>query len=376
MVFIPRVTRGYERQDYSALLDELKGLSVTENDEKVHIASEKQGVDAATRCRASLLDNPKMLYAYSNKSRVLHDRDCSKLAEISDAHFRMVSEFPVDMKVCSECYRRAIIRRGVGDDRKRIPAYERFFNKVRVSDSYLYDLMIKNKALVKLIDNNVMEITVREDTWQFVCGSTGYELWHNNYICLKDGSRYFTKGFHRQTVFGGYTAHNILRVILTYRCDIHKSKTKTKLDKRHAHEELLKEHENRREFKRVLGGLVDGTFRKDEYEDALLFLNSLFENNQVKEIVKGAERGLSLQQILIYAKPEFVAGQMKQIRSGLELHIGKKYVKSYALPELSVKEMRKAKIKLFLKKSPVEIYLCFKDRLLTLVKRKKKNNAK
>lgn len=123
-------------------------------------------------------------------------------------------------------------------------------------------------------------------------------------------------------------------------------------------------HEKRRELKGSLLGLIADS--ADEVYASLLFLHTIFDETQVEELVKGAERGLTLKQILVYAKPELSAGQMKEIRSGLELHINKSAVKSYALPELSVKEMRKTKTRLFfkkLKKDPAFIWFRIRDRV-------------
>lgn len=366
--FIPKVSRNYVRQDFSDLLNELQGVPVVQESEVEKDIPEKKevkSVDLAFRHRASLMDNPKMLYAYSSKSQVLHDRDCFRVVEIADVDFRMLTEFRVDMKTCPMCYRRAMIRSGVGDDRRRMDAYERFFNQVGVSNRDLYTLLIENKARLKWINNDVMQLRVHEDSWQIRRDKDGLELWHNNYIRLEDMSRHFKEGFHRQTDLGNNSVHNIIRVILSYDYGVHMAQKEFKTNKQLAHEELLKEHEKRRELKSALVGLIEGGF--DEVYAALLFLHTMFDEAQVEELVKGAERGLSLKQLLVYAKPELSAVRMKEARRGLELHISKSDVKSYALPEVSVKEMRKAKTRLFfkkVKKDPKVIWFRVRDRVV------------
>ena len=187
------------RQDFSDLLNELTNSPAPEPKKENKIESPKETISAARRRRARLMGNPRMLYAYSSKARTLHDRDCMRLGEIPDREFQMLSEFDDGMNTCPWCYRRALIRSGVGDDRRHISAFERFFGEGHVLNAELYVLMIENKAQLKWISGNVVQIKVREDTWQISRTPEGYRLWHNNYIRMDDGSRYFTNGFHPQT---------------------------------------------------------------------------------------------------------------------------------------------------------------------------------
>lgn len=196
---IPKVVRGYVRQDFSDLLNELHGGAAPEEKRTPTDATRQEFVSSDKRRKASLMDNPRMLYAYSIKARTLHDRDCMRLGEIPNSEFQMLSEFDDGMNTCPWCYRRALIRSGVGDDRRHISAFERFFGEGHVLNAELYVLMIENKAQLKWISGNVVQIKVREDTWQISRTPEGYRLWHNNYIRTDDGARYFTNGFHPQT---------------------------------------------------------------------------------------------------------------------------------------------------------------------------------
>ena len=220
---IPRVVRGYVRQDYSDLLNELKKEPVSVLKKADNVVPSKEAVSLVKPYRARLLDNPRMLYAYSSATRVLHDRDCAWVPRIRNKYFNMLAEFDSDMHMCSWCYRRAVIRSGIGDDRYRIDAYVAFFNAIRVSDADLYRLIIENKAQLRLISVRVMQIKVHEDTWRIIRGDNGNELWHNNYVVLEDYSRQFTKKFHRQFLFGK-SGRTLFNYILSYSWDDHVEK--------------------------------------------------------------------------------------------------------------------------------------------------------
>lgn len=220
---MPKFVRGYKKQDFSELLSELNGTQDKAKTEKSLTGrpskeerTKASVVATASRRRASLMDDTKMLYAFSKKSQLFHDRDCEYVKRISDENFCMVGEFDTDKPWCPCCYRKALIRSSIGDDRRRIGAYERFFNRLNVSNRELKILLIENKAKMKWINNDVVQFSVKEDNWQVVCGPDGLELWHNNYISLDDCSRHFTKGFHRQNVYGPQTFYNFMNIMVSY----------------------------------------------------------------------------------------------------------------------------------------------------------------
>jgi hypothetical protein len=221
--YLMRGIRNYEQQDFTDLLNELQGIvpevkneDITSNAEDVAIDKSGDVVNPEKRRRASLMDNPKMLYAYSDKDMILHDRDCSCIKEIPDNEFYMLSKYDFNMNRCPLCYRKAIIRSGIGDDARRIGAYVRFFDRVDASNRDLALLLVNRKGKATWINNDIMEIFVNDDSWQIVCSDDKFELHHNNYIKLEDGSRHFTNGFHKQVVYGQQTFHNFLNLILSY----------------------------------------------------------------------------------------------------------------------------------------------------------------
>lgn len=219
---MPRVVRGYERQDFKDLLNDLHGISPKE--EIINTSGPNNDFDKislAQRKRSSLMDNPKMLYAYSVINRVLHDRNCDLVKDIPNEEFRMSSTFVKRMRICSHCKRNVFIRNGIGDDHRRFQAYLRFFNQLEVSDDELYILIIENGAKLKWISNDVMQIHIKDDTWRVIRTAQGLELWHNNYIRLEDYSRHFIDRFHCQASCELTNFSFLLRIILSYSWDNH-----------------------------------------------------------------------------------------------------------------------------------------------------------
>lgn len=196
---MPRVARGYERTDFSALLSELNSPPAKE--EKAQAAPEKrQEVSEYQRKRASLLSNPRMRYAFSDCAMILHDRDCELVRHISDKHFRMRSDWTADIKHCPECFRKAIIRSGIGDDGKRISAYENLLGRMKASNNSLRMLIIDHGAQLYGIEVDRVYLKVHDDRWMLRCDSDGLFLFHNNYEIIGDYQRLFKNGFHLQTV--------------------------------------------------------------------------------------------------------------------------------------------------------------------------------
>lgn len=209
----------YERVDYSDLLSELRGetdaLEETK-EEKPQKPPRQAQVDQAARKRASLLDRPAMKYAYSQKEKVLHDRDCEFVAGISNENFRMKESFDTGMRFCPKCYRKGLIRSGITDDGKRIAAYVRFFGEIHASAEDLRRLLIEHRAVLRWEDRDTMDFHVKEDHWKIVHDRNGYRLLHNNYIVLEDYTRHFTQGFHEQYIYGKKCFHTFVCIMCDY----------------------------------------------------------------------------------------------------------------------------------------------------------------
>lgn len=216
-----RVCRHYEHQDFSGLLAELQGAG-TEAEKSQPAPMKPKPVEKVlyispeTRKRASLLSNPRMRYAYSQIDNTIHDRDCEALKTIRDKDFRMLADFDVNRPICKQCYRKAVIRSGIGDDAKHINAYVHLFDRLKATVADLKELIIDNSARLSAIDIDRVVIKVHDDRWMICFVNNKPLLYHNNYSVLDNYQRLFNVGYHVQNDGGVHTFHNFMRMMLNY----------------------------------------------------------------------------------------------------------------------------------------------------------------
>jgi hypothetical protein len=81
---------------------------------------------------------------------------------------------------------------------------------------------MENQAKLFMEDPDTLCIKVREDSWKIQLHARGnVTLYHNNYILLEDGSRYFVDGYHKQIIGKRNTYYNALSVIYDYSWEKH-----------------------------------------------------------------------------------------------------------------------------------------------------------
>ena len=164
----------------------------------VSVEKNQKPPSPARRRRQSLLDDVNNKYAYSKKNMILHDRDCELVQYIKDGDFRMTAELDTSMTMCQKCYRKALIRSAVGDDRKRLNLYVKAFEILGYSNKRLKTLFLDHGAKLLRVDINSVTIKVHDDTWILRYYRNMLELYHNNYIVNDDFTRTFTQQFHLQ----------------------------------------------------------------------------------------------------------------------------------------------------------------------------------
>lgn len=228
-----RVCRHYEHRDFSGLLAELQSTNVGAitphpMQEKPKSANTHVYISPETRKRASLLSNPRMRYAYSQIDETIHDRDCEALKDIKDRDFRMLADFDMNRPVCRHCYRKAIIRSGIGDDAKYINAYVRLFDRLNAPISDLKELILEHGARLSAIDLDRVTITVHDDRWMICLVKNKPVLFHNNYSVLDNYKRLFYDGYHVQNDGGVHTFHNFTRMMLSYSWGEHVERLKAR----------------------------------------------------------------------------------------------------------------------------------------------------
>lgn len=179
-------------------------------------------VSEERRKRDTLMGKRNMRYAFSTKHRVLHDRECPLAKEISDADFRMQEEFSEKMKLCTTCYRKAVIRSGLDPDHaKWLHYYELAFQRLGATNQDLYDLIIKKKANLAGVDMGTVVFQLNNDAWKIQKEpNEEFLLFHNNYRLIDDNENYerlLRKDFHFQRRYTGEDGfHLILEYIYSY----------------------------------------------------------------------------------------------------------------------------------------------------------------
>ncbi len=230
---LPKVVRNYEREDFSLLLSELKNgdrkdliTKVLESTPKIEDEPEKAVImseaERLHRRRFSLLDNRKNKYIVDQRNGIIHDRDCDYQKQIPDNAFDMLEDIDNESNVCRTCREKAYIRHAVGSDGKRIGMYHNFFRRVNASHNNIYTLVMENHAKLFMEDPDTIKIKLREDCWKIRLHTRGnVTLYHNNYVVLEDGSRFFVDGFHKQIIGKKNTYYNALSVIYDYSWERH-----------------------------------------------------------------------------------------------------------------------------------------------------------
>ena len=226
-------TKHYEHKDFTGLLAELQSLGSGEVvpapvPEKPKPAEKIIFISPETRRRASLLSNPRMRYAYSQVDNIIHDRECEVLKTIQDKDFRMLTDFDTSRPICRHCYRKAVVRSGIGDDAKLINAYVRIFDRLKATVTDLKELIIDNGAKLSAIDLDRVVIKVHDDRWMICFVNNKPLLYHNNYSVLDDYQRLFNVGYHLQNDGGVHTFHNFVRMMVSYSWEEHVERLKAK----------------------------------------------------------------------------------------------------------------------------------------------------
>lgn len=192
---MPRVIRNYQHQDFSHL------LTPWQVHDKPKSKKQKRPpvITPEKRRRDSLMANRKMRYILSHTGKV-HDRDCPLAIQIPDEDFDMCEDYPSGRYICSVCYRKALVRKGLAlDQTKYIDAAIRVFHEVGATSTDLNMLFLSYSAQLYRIELDSVYLKVNEDCWIIKTAANGCMLYHNNYQVLDGFQRLMEPGFHPQT---------------------------------------------------------------------------------------------------------------------------------------------------------------------------------
>ena len=205
---------------------------VIENDVIKYVAREMTDEEKYKNSRKqSLMDNPKMLYFYSDNSRYYHDKECDDVKDIIAERFRASDTMPDGKEMCPKCRRKLLFRIACYPNTRQMPICDRIFKKHHVSDGriqhYVMDVGMKFHAT----DYSQMHVEGIEDNW-IIKGldSDIIELWHNNYVKTSSTERYITDGYHNQKVDRD-TLGQLLNYIETYSWQKHLQHEGIKIEK-------------------------------------------------------------------------------------------------------------------------------------------------
>lgn len=113
--------------------------------------------------KRKMLDNPKVKYAYSKDSNVIHDKTCVHVNEIKLKNLKVSKEYIPTKNQCPECRLNAYIREG-GDFPNR-NEYLKFFRKVNFDEKHIRKLFIQLKAKTQIVEN-MMIIIIDNYLWK------------------------------------------------------------------------------------------------------------------------------------------------------------------------------------------------------------------
>lgn len=203
----------YETDTKSAVIKNYKiAIIGKQADDRLRILAAK---------RASAMDNKKLLFVYSASDRIVHDKSCDLVRQISDKDFRACETLPKQTVLCDKCKLKMSIRKAVGDDFRRYAAYERMFEKGKVCYEDIDELISGYHAKLHMEGPNIMEVSCNDDTWKIVLDEDDtFSLLHNNYVMVSDTERYISGGYHLQK-YHPYALTDIIRYIETYNWQIH-----------------------------------------------------------------------------------------------------------------------------------------------------------
>ena len=247
-----RVNKSFVPIDGDALLYELQHPETEQSSQEPEQNIIIPIPTADMRRRQSLMDNPKNLYICDTRSGIVHDKECNLVAQIPDVCFIAMQKLPRDIdRICRTCYRKALIRTSIGNDRKHMDGYLYFFNNVSFSNRALYRLFIKNKTSLFEVSKNNIKLKVNVDKWMLIKNNGILELWHNNYYICEDFSRVMSDTYHKQAQYrlndeqGGKVLTDIM---CDYSWEEHRKKMIAKKKRLELHEKLNREWQGKTNY--------------------------------------------------------------------------------------------------------------------------------
>lgn len=160
-----------------------------------------RAVTPEERRKQRLIDNPKMLFFYTENSRCFHDRECKEVRKLLPGKFEASNVIPENREFCSMCKKKLLLRLACYPNTKQIAMCTGIFQKYHVGTRKIEHYVMDAGMRFHATDFSALRVESGEDRWIIKGIDTNHlELWHNNYIKINSRERHFTEGFHEQNV--------------------------------------------------------------------------------------------------------------------------------------------------------------------------------
>lgn len=181
--------------------------------------------------REQKLNDPKIRYV-RDKFGMVHDKSCYRVVKYPEKDLTWMADAGVNLAFCRDCYRKALIRRGLDSDLKRIDDYVKYFDRHSVSNYDMKDMFMVRGCKVRLVAADTLWVKEREDEWkiEYDYDTSTYILWHNSYV-ISGKKRVATGDYHKQSVRYNVTFGQVLSNILNYSNKLHMSHEELKQEK-------------------------------------------------------------------------------------------------------------------------------------------------
>ena len=115
-----------------------------------------------------------------------------------------------------------LLMQGTDDRVFDVSNYLSFVKAARFSIAHLEIFIQELWGDLLLVNANIMQFHVHEDTWKIALFEDGScKLMHNDYYRCMDGGRAFTGKFHEHRIIGRQTPASALETIMSYRGEMH-----------------------------------------------------------------------------------------------------------------------------------------------------------
>lgn len=149
--------------------------------------------------RALAMEDNSILYIFSSKDNLIHDKTCHIASTIPYWEFESSRELLKGKEICQHCKRKIYLRNALKNDAKHFALCLRMFDNGNVSTQDIFILTSEYHATLSMDKPDCINVKCGEDTWQIIMNEQGYcTLYHNNYNMINNTERYITTGYHQQ----------------------------------------------------------------------------------------------------------------------------------------------------------------------------------